>query len=150
YAAKQGWLDGKIVIMHGFSMGSFVTAHTAFEKSSVDGVILQATASSPQAWAEALMPFFAQPFVRIEVGEELSGIDNVQKLIEADVPVLIISGGEDDQTPADLAEAMVEELNAAGVDVSYHEFPDARHNTIAGQPGYTDVVTDYIETLKTE
>ncbi|WP_406672300.1 alpha/beta hydrolase, partial [Natronospira sp.] len=85
------------IILHGFSLGGFEAAHVAGHRA-VDAMVLEATATNVDDFARQAVPWFAKPFIRIQVADELRGFDNRDILAEYDGPLLLIAGGNDRQT----------------------------------------------------
>ena len=65
------------VIVHGQSLGSFIAAYVAQQRPAVRGLVLESTTTNARDWANNMMPWYAWPFVRVELSESLKGIDNV-------------------------------------------------------------------------
>lgn len=101
--------DGKLVV-HGQSFGSFVAARLA-AKRQLDAVVLEATGTNAQAYADNTVPWFAKPFVRLKLDEKLQAVDNRAALRSYGGPVLVINGVNDVQTPVGTARALFESLD---------------------------------------
>lgn len=101
--------DGKLVV-HGHSFGSFVAAKLA-GKRPLDALVLEGTGTNAQAYADNTVPWFAKPFVRVQLDEKLQAIDNRTALRSYQGPVLVINGANDVQTPIATSRALFDSLD---------------------------------------
>jgi uncharacterized protein len=101
--------SGKLVV-HGHSFGSFVVAKLAGMRQ-LDAVVLEATGTNAQAYADNTIPWFAKPFVRVKLDDRLLAVDNRTALRSCQGPVLIINGVNDEQTPLATAHALFDSLD---------------------------------------
>lgn len=97
------------VFVHGHSLGSFVAAYVA-QRRPVRGLVLEATANKARDWANANVPWYASPFVSVEVSESLRNIDNTVALAQFTQPSLILAGSLDKVTPVYLGRKVFEAL----------------------------------------
>lgn len=114
---------GKLVV-HGHSFGSFVSAKLAGLRP-LDALVLEGTGTSAQAYADNLVPWFAKPFVNVNLDQELLAIDNRLALAKFQGPVMIINGANDNQTPANTARELFSALNKTNK--RYEEIQHAGH-----------------------
>ncbi|MRW84255.1 hypothetical protein GJ698_09135 [Pseudoduganella sp. FT26W] len=98
------------LVVHGHSFGSFVAAKLA-GKRQLDALVLEGTGTNAQAYADNQIPWFAKPFVRVKLDQELLAIDNRAALSSYDGPVLIINGVNDVQTPVGISRELFDSLN---------------------------------------
>jgi len=97
----------KPMVLYGFSLGSFIAGHVAVRRP-VAGLILEASATSAEEWMKALTPWYAKPFVRVDIEPSLAGAgnDRIVRRYEGDLFILV---GEDDRTtPVELSRALYE------------------------------------------
>lgn len=99
------------VIVHGQSLGSFVAAYVASQRP-VRGLVLEATASNALDWANANVPWYAKPFIKIEVSPALQRVDNVAAVTAVRAPSMVIAGGRDKITPERLGRLVYDALPA--------------------------------------
>lgn len=96
------------IIIHGFSLGSFVAGQVAKAKAP-DALILQGSATNVDEWIDARMPWYSKIFVSIEVEPAFYQVDNKMVLAKNyKNPLLIISGENDQQAPAELSRRLFE------------------------------------------
>ncbi len=95
------------VVVHGLSLGSFIAGYVGANRDAA-GVVLEASATTPEEWAEARVPLFYKPFVRIRVEESLQAIDNRAAVERITEPLLLLVGDEDEVTPPVLSHRLYE------------------------------------------
>lgn len=115
------------LILLGLSLGGFETTHVT-TKRSVDAVILAATATNVDDYADAVMPWYAKPFIELEIDDALRGIDNADNLSGYEGSTLLIAGEEDSQTPPELTEKLYEANPSENRRLVIVE--DAHHNSL--------------------
>ena len=74
YAVALETAAGKKRVLYGFSLGGMVAAQIAGRRP-VDGLILEATAPSAEAWARSQIPWYAKPLVQPRIEPGLASID---------------------------------------------------------------------------
>ena len=105
---------GRPVVVHGFSMGSFVAPYVAANRPAA-GLVLESTAPSVEEWAAAQIPRYAKPFVRLEIGPLLRAESNLRQLAAYCGPLLLVTGARDDITPPRFARTLFDRsCTAAG------------------------------------
>ncbi|WP_342119236.1 alpha/beta fold hydrolase [Pseudoduganella sp. OTU4001] len=109
YDHVRATTKGKLVV-HGHSFGSFVAAKLA-GKRPLDAVVLEATGTDARAYVDNTIPWFAKPFVRVNLDENLLAVDNRAALRSFQGPVLVINGAKDNQTPIHTARALFDSLD---------------------------------------
>jgi pimeloyl-ACP methyl ester carboxylesterase len=135
------------LILWGHSLGGFVCADMVKRLNSVDGIILEATATNAQDVSEAVIPWYAKFFVRARTAESLEAYDIVETLKTADAPILILGAAKDKTLPVNLSRKLAGDLKAVGRDVTYAEFPNANHISIPTQETFLPTVVRFFEGL---
>nr|WP_315486026.1 alpha/beta fold hydrolase [uncultured Undibacterium sp.] len=107
YARKK--VSGKLVV-HGHSFGSFVAAKLA-NLRPVDSLVLEGTGTDAETYTKNLTPWFARPFVNIQLAGDIAQIDNRRSLKNTQFPVFIIASEHDTTTPEATARDLFESLN---------------------------------------
>jgi pimeloyl-ACP methyl ester carboxylesterase len=124
---------GVPVIVHGYSMGSFVAAELA-SRAPVDGLVLESAATNVAAWVGLQVPWYGKPFVRIHLTESLQVQSNIERIQRYRGPLLILTGGADRITPS----AMSAELLGASASPErcreLVEIPSAGHGDLLLHP----------------
>lgn len=93
------------VVVHGQSLGSFVAAHVARQRPA-RALVLEATVTNVQDWAEANVPWYVRPFVTISMSPQLAALDNVAAVSAYRGRGMVLAGGRDRITPARLGKAV--------------------------------------------
>lgn len=99
-------VQGKLIV-HGISLGSFEAGHVAKHRN-LDGLVLEASTTNVDEWARTLVPWYAKPFVTVNVSEALRVVDNLAVVQQHKAPLLIVVGEQDKLTPVPLSERLYE------------------------------------------
>lgn len=132
------------VVFWGWSLGSFVCSGMAMEAAEAEALVLETPANSAREAMQSLIPWYLSPFIRLQMDDSIAGYDVADLLEGADFPVLILSAKKDEVLPVYLARDLYRELQEAGIDVTYHEFPKARHVDVGVQEGIYEVVSGFL------
>jgi pimeloyl-ACP methyl ester carboxylesterase len=97
------------VIVHGQSLGSFMAAYVAQQRPAF-GMVLESTASNAQDWANANIPWYARPFVTIEMSAALREIDNTVAVSTFTGGSLVMVGNQDKVTPPELGKKVFDAI----------------------------------------
>jgi pimeloyl-ACP methyl ester carboxylesterase len=97
------------VIVHGQSLGSFMAAHVA-QARPVLATVLETTATSARELVESNIPWYAGPFVRIEMEASLRRVDNRSAATRFRSPTLVIVAGQDTMTPPRLGKKVFDAI----------------------------------------
>ncbi|WP_189355845.1 alpha/beta hydrolase [Undibacterium squillarum] len=100
------------LFVHGYSMGSFMTAYLAQQRQP-QAIILQATASSMQAAMQQRLPGWVQTLMEFRLSEGMAALDNVAAVSQYPHPALVIAGSADTQTPENLGRRVFDALPSA-------------------------------------
>ncbi|MDI4635368.1 alpha/beta fold hydrolase [Pelomonas sp. V22] len=120
---------GKLVV-HGYSLGSFMAGQVASQRP-LDGLVLAAAAPSPRAMAEYAVGQRAgllAPLIRLQLSEGMARIDNRQALGRYQGPLLMLAGSRDQTSPAELGRQLFEAVPSARKD--FLLLPEATHDTM--------------------
>lgn len=115
------------VVVHGQSLGSFVAAYVA-QQRPVAGLVLESTSTNVRDWANANVPWYAKPFLTIEIGPTLRDIDNIHALSGYQGPALVMVGAHDAITPPKYAQQVYAGL--PGMHKRLVVNPAAGHNDV--------------------
>ncbi|MFC5476597.1 alpha/beta hydrolase [Massilia suwonensis] len=113
------------VIVHGQSLGSFMAAHVA-QARPVAGTVLETTATSVEDLVHANVPWYAWPFVRIEMEDSLRQVDNRTAAARFSSAALVIAAGQDRTTPPRLGKKVFDAIPRQ--DKQYLLLDQAGHN----------------------
>ncbi len=135
------------LVFWGHSLGGFVCAQMAGATPAADGVVLETTARSASEVADAWTPWYAAPFVRIDVAQSLASYDVAQALAGFDGAVLVLGARRDDTLPVSLSRSLNDALRQAGAQVTYVEFADAAHFDVPQQPDFAPTLSAFFARL---
>ncbi len=94
------------IIVHGYSLGSFVAGHIA-KFSSIDALVLEGSATNVTEWIDKKVPWYTKPFLTVEIDEAFHTVDNTKVLSEYySGPLLIIGAENDEQVPVELSQKL--------------------------------------------
>ena len=141
---KEELIKDRPLILWGHSLGGFVCTNLLSELEAVDGLVLETSVRNAKEVADIATPWFAKPFVRVVISEELAQFDNVAALAGRDLPILVLGAGEDKTLPVPLSRNLSGALEAAGHDVVYAEFENANHISIATEPDFPQTVRKFL------
>jgi uncharacterized protein len=143
YAVALETAAGKKRVVYGFSLGGMVAAQIAGRRP-VDGLILEATAPSAEAWARSQIPWYAKPLVQPRIEPGLASIDSIVSLRHFDGDVLLLTSPSDRRVPAALSVRMYRELRRLGVQAAIVQFAATGHGDIPHSPEYGSVLTAFL------
>jgi len=106
YLFIKNELKAKSIIVHGYSLGSFIAGQLA-KSQAIDGLILQGSATNVDDWIDEKTPWYTKPFLTIEIDEAFKAVDNevvVSNFYSG--PLLIIGGENDQQVPVALSKTL--------------------------------------------
>lgn len=90
------------IVVHGFSLGSFMAAYLAEERQPA-GLVLESTASNVNDWAKSHAP----PGVRVVVPPRLQAQDNIPRIKAYRGPLLFLAGDKDKTTPVAMSRTLL-------------------------------------------
>jgi pimeloyl-ACP methyl ester carboxylesterase len=147
YAVALEASAGKKRVLYGFSLGGMVAAQIAGRRP-VDGLVLEATAPSAEAWARSQIPWYAKPLVTPRIEPGLASIDSMVSLRHFGGDVLLLTSPSDRRVPAALSMRMYRELRRLGVHAALVQFADIDHGGIPHSPEYGSVLTAFLDRVK--
>lgn len=121
------------IALHGFSMGSFV-ACAVTESRTVAALILESSATSASDWANHLIPWYAKPFVRVSIAEDLRGESNETRLQRYNGYLLLLVGSADHVTPSSMSHRLFSVAASSAQRKRFYIAPRAGHGTVLLSP----------------
>lgn len=94
------------IVVHGFSLGSFMAAHVAANRPAA-GLVLESSAPDVTTWANAQVPMYAKASVRIKIAPALLKESNTAALKNYTGPLLVMTGSLDKITPPRFSETLL-------------------------------------------
>ena len=120
------------VVLHGQSLGSFIAAYVARQRPAARALVLESTTTNARDWGNAMLPWYVWPFVRLELSEPLTDIDNVAAVAGYAGPALVLEGADDKVTPPRLATKVYEAMPSRSKRMLV--VPGAGHNDVLSSP----------------
>ncbi len=131
------------VIIHGYSLGSFIAAQLA-KKQPVDALVLQGSATNVDDWVAAKTPWYISPFLTVNIDTAFKIADNRHVVAHKyDNPLLIIAGENDQQVPAKLSSQLY--YASQSINKTLVVVKDADHGDMFDDPS---TIATYIQFLK--
>ena len=127
FLRTQAISQTETLYVHGHSMGSFLSATIAAQEH-VDGFIMESPITEVKDWTRNLVPRLLRPFIRFDIDEELARESNINKVAEIEHPLLLITGNNDEITPARMAEKL--EKHSASQQKSLVIIEGGSHNNL--------------------
>ena len=132
------------VIVHGQSLGSFIAAHVA-QARPVLGTVLETTATSADDLVHANIPWYARPFVRIDMEASLRQVDNRVAAARFRSATLVIAAGQDKMTPPGLGRKVFDAIQRP--DKQFLLLDQAGHNGALRTQGASAAYCGFIDKL---
>ncbi|MGI2172787.1 alpha/beta hydrolase [Shewanella ulleungensis] len=94
------------IILHGYSLGSFIAADLA-KNNQIDALVLHGSATNADDWVDEKTPWYMAPFMTLEIPQDFRNIDNKQVVAQSySGPLLVIAGENDEEVPPALSEKL--------------------------------------------
>lgn len=143
---KSDFMSGKEkLVVHGHSTGTFLATLIADEDVDVDAYILESPVTEVGSWTRGLLPWIARVFVRFEVDDAVAGQNNLERVGQITLPLLVISGTADDVTPPAMADELYEQ--SASPRKELLEITGGSHNNLPNYSRYRLAVGDFMESI---
>ena len=96
----------KNIIVHGYSLGSFIAARLA-KNEKIDALILQGSATNVSDWVDEKMPWYTKLFVSVKIEDAFHTVDNLD-IVQNHYygPLLVIGAYDDEQVPGILSQKL--------------------------------------------
>lgn len=144
--AKENYIsDNEKLIVHGHSTGTFLAALLAEQDGGIDAYILESPVTEVGSWSKSLLPWIARVFVRFDIDEQVAGQNNLTRVDNITIPLLIISGTADDVTPPAMAHELFEQ--SASPQKELLEIQGGSHNNLPNFNEYRSVLRRFIENI---
>lgn len=141
YDAVRARTTGKLVV-HGHSMGSFATGFIA-EQRQPDGIVLETTASNVRDMVSLSTPWYAKPFVSVNIQDSLQQVDNIRAMSRYQGPTLVLTAEKDKQTPAELGQKVYEAIPSKAKRQLY--IKDAGHTGLLRRSEVQKAYCEYVQ-----
>jgi pimeloyl-ACP methyl ester carboxylesterase len=135
---------GRIVV-HGQSLGSFLAGEVA-DKRPVAGVVLESSATTAEEWIRIVnpRPWYARPFVRVDVSESMRRAGNLERVRRIRAPLLVLVGERDNITPPALSRRLYQQAATPDSLKRLHVLAGAGHNNVPAHPDFARVYAEFL------
>ncbi len=138
----KGWIGGGPLYAYGLSFGGSQAAAMA-RNGGFDGLVLEGTAADVLAVGRGFVPWYARPFVRLRLDEDLLRFDTQGYALASKAPILLISNEDDDTVRPKLMRTYADRLRAGGAEVTFVSVPGG-HGEGLGQPKALAAVREFV------
>ncbi|RYV04129.1 alpha/beta hydrolase [Shewanella sp. OPT22] len=105
FIKAQPDLNNLPIVVHGLSLGSMIAADLA-QNRDIDGLVLEGSTTTVNDMLDEVIPVLVKPFIDVEIGSNLTAIDNSKILAKNTKPLLIVVGEKDYVTPIELSKKL--------------------------------------------
>lgn len=105
-------VDPQTMVVHGHSLGTFMATYVA-EQREAAALVLENPATSARDWTRAAVPWYLRPILSFDIAESIEVEDNLERIGTVEEHLLVLAGGEDMVTPAEMAGDLYEAAAAA-------------------------------------
>lgn len=121
------------LVLHGFSLGGMLAGDIA-EQRAVGGLVLESTGSNAREWSRAVVPWYARPFVRVQMADSLHALDNHRAVGAHRGALLVMVGAKDSQTPPAMSRRLFASATGDGRFQRLYVAPRRGHESVLGDP----------------
>lgn len=144
--AARADIGARRLLVHGHSMGSLIAGHVAANRDAA-GVVLESSATTTQAYADNQVPWYARPFVHVDVAESLRQQGNLNVIGRIDEPLMVIVGERDQDTPVSFSRQLYEASTLPADQRRLVVVSNAGHSDVFGQPAALDSYAKFLKSL---
>lgn len=134
------------LLVWGHSLGSFLATYVASQRS-VGGVVLENPATNVEDWTSHLFPWYIRLFLGVDVDPALKEDDNLERIRQLEVPLLVVGGEDDPVTDPEMARRLHAE--AASEQRQLVLVEGGAHNGLYDAPEVQDAYYDLVEHVTT-
>ena len=134
------------LLVWGHSLGSFMATYVASQRS-VGGIVLENPATNVEDWTSHLFPWYVRLFLGVDVDPALKEDDNLRRIRQLDVPLLVVGGKDDPVTDPEMARRLHAE--AASEQRRLVLVKGGGHNGLYEAPEVQDAYHDLVEHVTT-
>lgn len=146
YRFIKNTLKAKSIIVHGYSLGSFIAGHLA-KNTTIDALVLQGSATNVDDWIDKKTPWYTKPFLTIKVDDAFNAVDNevvVSNFYSG--PLLVIGAENDEQVPVELSSALYNASKSENKKLVIVEGAD--HGSMLDKPKEIALYKQFINSIK--
>jgi uncharacterized protein len=144
YAKSHPQLGQLPILVHGLSLGSMI-AGALSNSRPIDGLVLEGSTTNVEDMINQQIPWFAAPFIRLNLDESVKNISNLDRLNAYRGPLLILVGENDDQTPLALSETLFKQAKSANKRLLV--VPDKKHGNATSGANFVPAYRKFIASV---
>jgi uncharacterized protein len=137
-------LNGGPLIVHGHSMGSFLSAYLA-DTREIAGYILESPVTDVDDWTRTLVPWLVRRFVRFDIDPAVRSESNINRVQNIELPLLVMGGNSDEITPFEMAEKLYRK--SVSENKTIVEMNGGTHNDLPTFPEYVTSINEFLNSL---
>lgn len=137
--------QGKPVVVHGSSLGSFVATDLAAHET-VDALIVQGSGTNIKEWVKYKTPWILRPFVVGHAEGRLAELDSLKVMAQVKAPILIMSSKGDEDAPREMSENLSKVVLSSSH--RFHVFEQVGHKAYHTDPQYWMVLRGFLNEAK--
>ena len=127
--------------LHGHSMGTFLAAYMA-DTHEAAGYILESPITNVDQMTRQLVPWLLRPFIRFRIDQPVKDENNLTRVSNIEVPLLLMGGERDEITPFSMAEELYRE--SASAEKELVKIERGTHNDLPNSEIYRRALTDFL------
>ena len=127
-------LQGKPIVVWGMSLGSVLAPMVVAARPAAQALILESAPTDVSDWAHNQVPWYAAPFIRIDIAKNLQPIDNRTVLANWRKPLFILVGSKDDITPPVFARKLYQAAATPADEKTLFIAPGLGHGAASSDP----------------
>ena len=147
YVVNALGVPSERLVLHGFSLGGMLAGDVA-EQRMAGGLVLESTGSNASEWSRALLPWYARPFVRVEMADSLHVLDNHRAVGGHRGALLVMVGAKDSQTPPVMSRRLLESATDEAVFRRLYVAPGRGHEGVLGDPVASEHYAQLIDAMR--
>ena len=121
-----------------------MAAYVAQQRPAL-GMVLESTATNAQDWANANIPWYAKPFITIEMSAALREIDTTKAMSKFTNAGLVMVGEQDKITPPNLGKRVFDSIPATNKKML--TIARVGHNGVLTHPDTATAYCDFLSKL---
>ncbi len=132
------------VILMGSSMGSMAAVSLAAQKrEGFAAIVLDSAPTNVAGWVANQVPWFAKPFLTVNISEDMAALDAERDLAQLQTPLLLTVGDADHITPLAFSQKLLAASNSPIKEL--HVFHGAEHGESSDHAEYVTVLAGFLD-----
>lgn len=140
---KSASMAGRKLVVGGFSLGGAMAGAVA-EQRSPAALLLLATTTDAREYADAVIPWYAKPFLSVAIAPEVAAIDNRRGVKAYSGPLLVAVGANDRATPPALSERLFAASATAPERKRLVVAPGIGHNDLLRSADFQSALNEFV------